>query len=136
MRRMVLTRRAWMGITALLVVPIGLFARFLPLGLAADLAGGLLYATLLYVLLGFLFPRAARLRLFLGSLGWCVAVELLQLTPLPLQLAQSLPILRLVLGTSFAVLDLFAYVAGAALAWTVDGLICRTRAHAQAAREL
>lgn len=113
-----------MGITALLVVPIGLFARFLPLGLAADLAGGLLYATLLYVLLGFLFPRAARLHLFLGSLGWCVAVELLQLTPLPL------------LGTSFAVLDLFAYVAGAALAWTLDGLICRTRAHAQAAREL
>ncbi len=88
------------------------------------------------MLLGFLFPRATRLRLFLGSLGWCVAVELLQLTPLPLQLAQSLPILRLVLGTSFAVLDLFAYVAGAALAWTVDGLIRRTRAHAQAAREL
>jgi hypothetical protein len=109
-----------MGISAVALIPIGLFLRFQPWGLLSDLSGGILYASLIYVLAAFLVPTATRTTVGLWALGWCAAVELLQLTALPSTAAHVFPPARLVLGTGFAATDLVAYVFGVLFAFLVD----------------
>ena len=113
-------RTITMGITAAAVIPIGLFLRSLPLGLAADVAGGVLYAVLCYLLIACVLPRWRRPLVATAALVWCFGVELLQLTDFPAQLAQSFAPARLVFGTSFAALDLAAYLVGVLGIWLVD----------------
>lgn len=116
-----------MGIAAAAVIPLGLFLRFLPLGVFADLAGGILYAILIYLLLTVIAPRWSQTRCALWALGWCWTVELLQLTGLPTSLAQLFPPASLVFGTGFAALDLLAYAAGALGIWALDSFISRSK---------
>ncbi|WP_404285350.1 DUF2809 domain-containing protein [Glutamicibacter arilaitensis] len=113
-------RRVILGISAIALVPLGLFLRFLPWGLFADLAGGVLYAALIYVLVAFIVPMRSRLTVGLWALGWCMAVELLQLTALPREAAILFPPSRLVLGTGFAATDLLAYSVGVLLTALAD----------------
>ncbi|WP_333615260.1 ribosomal maturation YjgA family protein [Glutamicibacter sp.] len=113
-------RRLAMGISAVALIPIGLFLRFQPWGLISDLSGGILYASLIYVLVAFLVPTSARVTVGLWALGWCVAVELLQLTAFPSTAGHLFPPARLVLGTGFAATDLVAYLVGALSAFLVD----------------
>ena len=117
---MSLSRRALMGITAMAVIPIGLFIRFLPWGLGADLAGGVLYAVLIYLLVAFLAPKARPSVIAGIAAAWCLMVELLQLTDVPRLAATAFAPTRLVFGTSFAALDLVAYAAGLLAAWGCD----------------
>lgn len=109
-----------MGISAVALIPIGLFLRFQPWGLLSDLSGGVLYASLIYVLVAFLVPTGTRITVGFWALGWCVAVELLQLTTLPSTAAHLFPPARLVLGTGFAATDLVAYFFGVLCAFLVD----------------
>ncbi|MFL4475816.1 DUF2809 domain-containing protein [Paeniglutamicibacter sp. MACA_103] len=109
------------------VIALGLAARFLGAGLPADLAGGVLYAVLVYVLLTFLRPRASAWSNAAIALVLCVLVELLQLTGIPADLARAFWPVRLVLGTGFAPLDLPAYAIGSALALGADVLQGRIR---------
>lgn len=104
-----------------LVVGAGLIARKLP-SFAGDVAGGLLYAVLLYLLLAFLAPRAHPLKLAFqaGLLG--VLIELLQLTGLPAWLAGIWEPSRYVLGSTFVPLDLAVALIGAGLATMTDRL--------------
>ncbi|MGP5012399.1 DUF2809 domain-containing protein [Glutamicibacter ardleyensis] len=113
-------RRLMMGISALALIPIGLFLRFQPWGLLSDLSGGILYASLIYVLVAFLVPTGTQITVGLWALGWCVAVELLQLTAFPSSVADLFPPARLVLGTGFAPTDLVAYFFGVLFAFLVD----------------
>lgn len=113
-------RRLWMGITALAVIPIGLFIRFLPLGLFADLAGGVLYAVLIYLLVGWLTPHWKSSSVALCAIGWCFVIEFLQLSAFPAFLAAEFPPARLVFGTGFAALDLLAYALGVGLVCVID----------------
>ena len=121
-------RRLAAGLLVVPVVVLGLGARFLGAGPAADLSGGVLYAVLIYVLLVFLRPRAAAWTNAAIALAFCVAVELLQITPIPAALGAAFPPARLVLGSTFVPLDLLAYLIGTALAFGIDSLIASVRA--------
>lgn len=121
-------------IAAALVIPIvviGLGARFLGAGLLADLSGGILYAALIYVLLVFVRPDASRISTAGLALGFCVAVELLQISSLPATLGAAFPPIRLVLGSTFVPLDLLAYLLGVLVALGVDSLINKIRTNRQ-----
>ncbi|MFB9816288.1 DUF2809 domain-containing protein [Paeniglutamicibacter sulfureus] len=122
------TRRLAAAAWVLPVIVVGLASRFGGTGLAADLAGGVLYAVLVYVLLTVLRPQAARWSNASIALVLCVLIELLQLTAIPADLARVFGPIRLVLGTGFAPLDLVAYAIGAALALGIDMLLGRIRA--------
>lgn len=124
------SRRLGAAACVLPVIALGLGARFLGSGLAADLAGGVVYAVLIYVLATFLRPRAGHVANALAALVFCVLIELLQLTDIPADLAAYFPPVRLVLGTTFVPLDLLAYGLGTALALGMDlvaGGLLRTR---------
>ncbi|WP_411734083.1 DUF2809 domain-containing protein [Paeniglutamicibacter sp.] len=127
-RRPARTRRLAAVALVLPVVAAGLASRFLGAGLPADLAGGVLYAVLIYVLLTALRPRATAVSNAAIALVLCVLIELLQLTSIPADLARAFGPFRLVLGTGFAPLDLAAYAIGAALALGADVLAGRIRA--------
>ena len=120
--RLSTTRRLRAGLLVVPVIGLGLAARFLGAGLVADLSGGVLYAVLIYVLLVFVRPRAGYLSNAAIALAFCIAVELLQITTIPADLAAAFPPIRLVLGSTFAPLDLLAYVIGTALATGADAL--------------
>ena len=87
-----------------------------------DVAGGILYAVLVFVLVAMLAPSAAGLRIGVVSMALCVAVELLQLTGWPTIAAELVPPIRYVLGTTFVASDLLAYAGGTALAVVIDHL--------------
>ena len=121
-------RRLAAGLLVVPVVVLGLGARFLAAGPAADLSGGVLYAVLIYVLLVFLRPRAAAWSNAAIALAFCTAIELLQITSIPATLGAAFPPIRLVLGSTFVPLDLLAYAIGTALAFGIDSLIGSVRA--------
>lgn len=126
----------WIGLI-LAVVALGLVVRFVVAGPVGDFLGGVLYTVLIAVLVFPLVTALVRLRMPVSpsalrnrhwiaagvALAVSVAVELLQLSSIPAQLSHAFPPARLVLGTSFAPLDLVAYGAGALLAGTVGSLV-------------
>ncbi|MFS0703907.1 DUF2809 domain-containing protein [Cellulomonas sp. 179-A 9B4 NHS] len=88
--------------------------------LAADLAGGALYAALVHLLV---LLAAPRVRWPVGAavaLGGCVAVELAQLTGAPAAVVAAWPPAAYVLGSTFVAGDLLAYAAGVAVVAAVD----------------
>lgn len=105
---------------AVVLVPLGLVARFTLPGLLGDGVGGTAYAALLYLLVVIGWPRQGRPAVASIALGVGIAVELVQLTGLPATLAVAFPPARLVLGSTFAVVDLVWVVAGVASAWLLD----------------
>ncbi|GAA4621996.1 DUF2809 domain-containing protein [Cellulomonas oligotrophica] len=87
-------------------------------GLAADLAGGALYAALVQLLVLLVAPRTRPPVAGAVALGLCTAVELAQLTGLPASAVAAWPPLHYVLGSTFSAPDLPAYAAGvAAVTW-------------------
>lgn len=108
------------GLT-LATVGAGLAVRFvLRRGAASDVAGDGLYAILIYLIVVFLAPRArpAVAAVVAGLL--CVAIELFQLTGLPVAWAATFPPSALVLGTGFDPRDIVVYVAAVVIAALVD----------------
>ncbi len=96
---------------AVVTVLAGLAVRFaLRRGAASDVAGDGLYAILIYLIVIFLAPRArpAVAAVVAGSL--CVAIELFQLTGLPVAWAATFPPIALVLGTGFDARDIVVYL--------------------------
>ncbi len=100
---------------AAVVVVVGLIARQLP-GALGDLAGGVLYAVLVTLLVALVAPRARPATLGAVALAVCTTVELAQLTGVPATLVDAAPPLRYLLGTTFHAPDLAAYAVGAAAA--------------------
>lgn len=117
-------RRLALAVAAVVVVAAGL-AVSRGSGLAADLAGGALYAALVVVLVAFVRPDARSWVVGAVAVGVCVAVELLQLTDVPRDAVAQVPVLRYALGTTFVATDLAAYVAGALAAAGADGVLRR-----------
>lgn len=117
------------------MVVLGLLLRFGTSGAVADASGGILYAVLVYLLIGLLRPDARPRSIALIALGICLLVEGAQITGIPAELGERLPISRLILGSTFSVNDLFTAAAGALLAPIVDFLISmsvrRFRTHAR-----
>lgn len=131
----------WLGVV-IGVVAIGLFARFVvpdPLG---DFLGGVFYTVLIAVLVCPLVSLLLRLRMPQRPTLWRIrhwiaaavalavsaSIEFLQLSSIPEQLGALFPPARLVLGTSFAPLDLVAYCVGALLFGAVGTVSARSPA--------
>lgn len=102
----------------------GLLVRAVP-GAIGDIAGGILYAVLVFLLVAILVPAASAVRIGLAAFAICVAVELLQLTGLPSALTAVFPPARLVLGTTFVTTDLVSSAVGVGLAVIADRLLRR-----------
>ncbi|WIM95131.1 DUF2809 domain-containing protein [Actinoplanes oblitus] len=81
-------------------------------GLVEQASGTALYAAAVFAGVVFLWPRLPVGRVALIAAGWCWAVELLQLSPIPAELSARSVVARLVLGVSFDPADLFWYLAG------------------------
>ena len=90
---------------------------------ATDIAGDALYAVAAYLAVVLIAPRLPPLAAGAIAAGWCVAVELFQLTGLPLSWGAQFSPVMLLLGTVFDARDLLVYVAAIALATAVDALL-------------
>lgn len=91
--------------------------RELPL---VDAAGTVLYAAAVHLVVCMVAPGMRAVTVAGIALAICVAVELLQLTPLPSALATTFRPAALLLGTTFAWPDLLAYAAGVGVLWGID----------------
>lgn len=113
-------RSRWhVGVAVLVVLVAGLLAWRTGL----DAAGDVLYAAMAALLVLLCVPRARGLPAGAVALGWCVLVELAQLTGGPAAAVEAVPLAHLVLGTTFAPGDLLAYAAGVALVVGLDAAV-------------
>jgi hypothetical protein len=114
-------RRGWALVTAGLLIAAGLGIHLLvPDTAATDVAGDLLYALLIYVILVAAWPRLHPAAVGALALLGCGGVELFQLTGLPVAWAAGAPPLVLVLGTVFDPRDLAVYAVAVVGATLVD----------------
>ena len=77
---------------------------------ATDIAGDALYAAAVYLAIIIVAPRMPPLAVGAVAAAWCVAVELFQLTGIPLALGAAFAPSMLVLGTVFDARDVVVYV--------------------------
>lgn len=88
-----------------------------------DFSADALYAALVFLLAALVAPRWPSWVSGAVAFGWCVIVEVFQLTGLPEQWGLAWRPLMLVFGTVFSWWDLAAYAFGIAVAILPDGLI-------------
>ncbi|WP_433239375.1 DUF2809 domain-containing protein [Streptosporangium sp. CA-135522] len=106
-------------------VAAGLSVRALTGGWFGKYAGDALYTVLVHALIVLVRPRVSPVRAAAGALAFSWAVEFAQLTPVPAALSEMSVLARLVLGSTFGVADLLAYIAGAAFAAAAHALLRR-----------
>jgi uncharacterized membrane protein YdbT with pleckstrin-like domain len=116
-------RRRMLAAVAGLILVTGLVVHFAIQSAAGNFVADALYTVMLFVVLSFIFVRTSAWWIAAATFLFCVGIELLQLTGLPASLAEVFPPSRLVLGTTFAVIDLLAYLLGALSA----ALVCTWR---------
>lgn len=127
-------------IAAAVAIPLGVVSRLYPLGWTVydKYLGDALYAVMVYLVLGWIRPRISPYRLAPAALLVNVAIELFQLTGVALELSRSpsavLRLVSIVLGTTFAWLDLVAYGVGIGCVFLWD-LALRRSARADAPAE-
>ncbi|WP_089875360.1 MULTISPECIES: ribosomal maturation YjgA family protein [unclassified Leifsonia] len=115
-------RRIALACVGLALVVVGLAVARGMDGPVAAFVGDALYAALIVVVIAFLAPRASAVTVAVAAFAVCAAVELFQLTGVPAALADSVPAVALVLGTTFQWTDLVAYAIGAMLTGAVDAV--------------
>ncbi len=120
------SRRPRLAASALVTIAVGLLVSRLPDPLG-DVGGTILYAVLVYLLVGVALPAARPTSVGALALASCWAIEIFQLTTFPERWASEVPVVAYVLGTSFTPLDLVGYAAGAGLAVLVDRGSTRSR---------
>lgn len=108
-----------------LVVAIGLAARFLLTGAVANFSGVALWSVLVYLLVVLAKPDVRPPVATAITAAISLAVELFQLTGVPLALADVSVLFRLALGTHFDASDLPAYAAGSLAAGLAHAAIQR-----------
>jgi hypothetical protein len=118
-------RRILLGM--LLTIAIGLFSRLAPIGfpLWDKYLGDTVYALFFYLICSVLFNGSSALHKAGWTALYVTAIEVLQLTGIPLQLNRSdNPVIRLfaylVLGSTFSWWDLLAYAVGIVIAVLLD----------------
>jgi len=114
------TRRAALAAASAATITLGLAVHFRGEGAAADPAADALYAVLIYLLVALLRPRTHSVIVAALALGFCVAIELFQLTGVPMALNEITPLARLVFGTTFVAADLLSYTAGVVVIASID----------------
>ncbi|NQX12211.1 DUF2809 domain-containing protein [Microbacteriaceae bacterium VKM Ac-2855] len=113
-------RRLRLALAAVVVVAAGLALRFGVGGAVGDLAGGVLYTALVYLLVAFVAVRMRPPVVALTAFAWSALMELLQLVGIAGALVQLWSPLRLITGVGFVWTDLLAYAVGAVIAAAVD----------------
>lgn len=98
---------------AMVTIVAGLGLRAGVSGNVAKYGGDALYTILLLTLVVLVAPRVTRLTAAGGALALSCAVEFLQLSQVPAELAQRSTLARLVLGSTFNAIDLLWYAVGA-----------------------
>ncbi len=116
--------RLFYALLVALTIALGLASRhyshFLP-GWMAKNAGDVLYAVMVYWLLGLCLPRLSPLRVALGTLLFCLGIELLKFVQIPwLIAARHSAAGRLVFGAGFHGSNLVCYALGTAMAWGAE----------------
>ena len=106
-------RRLGAGMAASVVTISGLLVHAVDSGPATNFVADALYAALVYLLITALAPRLRAVQVGSIAAVLCLAIELFQLTGIPAALSDSW-VFRLTLGTSFALVDLVAYLVGVA----------------------
>ena len=119
------TRRRWIAAGLLAGVIIAGLAvhAWMPDGGVSDVTGDGLYAAAVYLTVVLIAPRLSPLAVGGIALAWCVAVELFQLTGLPLQWGAAFPPVMLLLGTVFDPRDLLVYALTAVAVCAVDAIV-------------
>lgn len=92
----------------------------LPDSHATDIAGDALYAVVVYAGLVLSVPRWQPVAVGALAAGWCIAVELFQLTGLPERWGARFTPVMLVLGTVFDPRDLVVYIVVVAVTVLID----------------
>ena len=118
--------RRWAAIAALVALVVSglLVVAFAPDDTAgSDIAGDALYAAAVYVAVVLIAPRLRPSAVAAIAAGWCIAVELFQLTGMPLAVGAAFPPAMLVLGTVFDARDLLVYPLTVAVACAIDASI-------------
>ncbi|WP_136707254.1 DUF2809 domain-containing protein [Agromyces sp. H66] len=114
-------RRLAAAVLLVAVIGAGLAVHsLLPDTAASDIAGDALYTAAVYLAVVLVLPRLRPLAVGAVTAAWCVAVELFQLTGIPLALGAAFPPSMLVLGTVFDARDLLVYVIAAAVICGAD----------------
>ena len=107
-----------------MTIVLGLASRkfsFLLPGWLAKNAGDILYAVMVFWLIGFFFPRFSTVRTALAAMLFCFGIEFLKFSEFPwLVAARQSRAGALVFGTGFHISNLACYVLGAALAAFVE----------------
>ncbi|MFE4368770.1 DUF2809 domain-containing protein [Streptomyces sp. NPDC056835] len=96
-------------------------------GAVAKYGGDALYTVLVYTLVVLVAPRVRPLAAGAVALGFSWAVEVLQLTSVPAELAARSVLARLVLGSTFNAPDLLWYAVGALGAALAHTAVARWR---------
>jgi hypothetical protein len=110
---------------AFVTLGLGLELRALFTGWFAKYGGVALWATLVYWLVLWCIPRLKPGRVAGLTVLISFAVELFQLTPMPMALYEVHPFFALVFGTTFHLPDFPSYVVGAGLGFAIHRLIDR-----------
>ncbi len=126
------TRAARRRVVALAGVVLTVFAGLivhtaLPDTPATDIAGDALYTAAIYGGIVVVAPRWSPGLVGAIAIGWCVAVELFQLTGLPVRWGEAWAPLMLVFGTVFDARDLLIYVLTGLVLLAVDLALARHR---------
>ncbi len=114
-------RRAIAAVLLIATIGTGLLVHgALPDTAATDIAGDALYAVAAYLAVVLVAPRLPPLVAGAIAAAWCTAVELFQLTGLPLVWGAQFSPVTLVLGTVFDPRDLVVYLATIARVTALD----------------
>jgi len=98
----------------------------LPDTAASDIAGDVLYAAAAYLAVALIAPSLPVLAIGGIAAVWCVAVELFQLTGLPLEWGARFAPVVLLLGTVFDPRDIVVYVVTVAVMTAAHALLRRS----------
>ena len=88
-----------------------------------DVLGSIVYIVFIACLLRAVWPALGAVGSAATAFGFATALELLQLTELPQLVVDAFPPSRLLLGSAFDPIDVFAYAGGAVLAIVVQTVL-------------
>jgi len=123
--RMLDVRRAALVAASAATVAMGLAMSFRGAGGLADPTAHALYAVLIYLLVALIGPRSRPWKTAAVAAGFCLAVELFQLTDIPIALTEITPVSRLMFGTTFSAGDLIVSAFAIAAVAAIDAAVRR-----------
>lgn len=108
------------GLAAAVSLALGLGLQLLDRTPVIDVLGSVVYIVFIASVLRAIQPVLGAVACAATAFGFATAVELSQLTELPQRVVDAFPPSRLLLGSAFDPIDVFAYAGGAVLAYVVQ----------------